>query len=210
MAMVEVLDALPVDYARREEIISLFQRAMKSVTDYQDEASGVWFDVLDVDDPRNYLEATASSMFTYCLLKGWRHGYLDDSYRDTGIRAYRGLVKEFVTKKRDGTMSLTKCCSVSGLGPESNPKRDGSFEYYMSEPVRDNDAKGIGPFIWASLEMERMGFTVQNLDTFQPNGILSVKRQESVEAPCYDLSGRRTTPRSRGIYIQSGRKFWNK
>ena len=149
-------------------------------------------------------------MFTYCLLTGWRLGYLDDSYRDTGIRAYRGLVKEFVTKKRDGTMSLTKCCSVSGLGPESNPKRDGSFEYYMSEPVRDNDAKGIGPFIWASLEMERMGFTVQNLDTFQSNGIQSIKRQESAEAPCYDLSGRRTTSRSRSIYIQSGRKFWNK
>ena len=33
----------------------------------------------------------------------------------------------------------------------------GSFNYYMSEPIRDNDAKGVGPFIWASLEMEQQG-----------------------------------------------------
>lgn len=208
MAMVEVLDALPADYARREEIVSLLQRAMKSVAEYQDEASGVWYDVLDVDDPRNYLEATASSMFTYCMLKGWRLGYLDDNYRDTGIRAYRGLVKEFVKQNRDGTMSLTKCCSVSGLGPENKPNRDGSFEYYMSEPVRDNDAKGIGPFIWASLEMERMGFTITNLDTHEPQpSAVKAVRQKEAAAPCYDLLGRRTKGHSRGIRIQNGRKL---
>ena len=64
----------------------------------------------------------------------------------------------------DKTISLTRCCEVSGLGPAPGPyvekpnyKRDGSFDYYMSEPVRDNDAKGVGPFIWASLEMEGKG-----------------------------------------------------
>ena len=181
---------------------------MKSVADYQDEASGVWYDVLDVDDPRNYLEATASSMFTYCMLKGWRLGYLDDCYRDTGIRAYRGLVKQFVKQNRDGTMSLTKCCSVSGLGPENKPNRDGSFEYYMSEPIRDNDAKGIGPFIWASLEMERMGFTITNLDTHEPqSAAVKTVRQIEAAAPCYDLLGHRTKGHSRGIRIQNGRKL---
>ena len=207
MAMVEVLDALPMDYARREEIVVLLQRAMKSIADYQDKESGVWFDVLDVDDPRNYLEATASSMFTYCMLKGWRLGYLDDSYLDTGIKAYKGLVKQFVKRNNDGTMSLTKCCSVSGLGPENKPNRDGSFEYYMSEPIRDDDAKGIGPFIWASLEMERMGFTIQNLDTHQAVDVMPVRHKTPATSSCYDLLGRKVTGRSRGIRIQSGKKF---
>ena len=207
MAMVEVLDALPMDYARREEIVILLQRAMKSIADYQDKESGVWFDVLDVDDPRNYLEATASSMFTYCMLKGWRLGYLDDSYLDTGIKAYKGLVKQFVKRNNDGTMSLTKCCSVSGLGPENKPNRDGSFEYYMSEPIRDDDAKGIGPFIWASLEMERMGFTIQNLDTHQAVDVMPVRHKTPATSSCYDLLGRKVTGRSRGIRIQSGKKF---
>lgn len=85
----------------------------------------------------------------------------------------------------------------------------------MSEPIRDNDAKGIGPFIWASLEMERMGFTIQNLDTHQPTGIISRSQESgdrSREPSCdyahsYDLTGRRVTGRSGGIRIQNGRKF---
>ena len=88
------------------------------------------------------------------MLKGARLGYLDESFREAGIKAYRGIINNFIREDADGTISLTQCCSVSGLGPESSPKRDGSFEYYISEPIRDNDAKGVGPFIWASLEME--------------------------------------------------------
>ena len=162
MAMIEVLDALPEDYARRGEVIELFQKAMKAVVKYQDKKTGVWYDVLDVNDPRNYLESTCSSMFAYCLLKGVRKGYLDASFKDAGVKAYNGILKNFIRVNADKTISLTDCCSVSGLGPGPGPyvskpnyKRDGSFEYYMSEPIRDNDAKGVGPFIWASLEMEK-------------------------------------------------------
>ena len=77
--------------------------------------------------------------------------------------AYNGIINEFIRVNADKTISLTRCCSVSGLGPDKSPHRDGSFEYYMSEPIRDNDAKGVGPFIWASLEMEQMGY---NTDSF--------------------------------------------
>ena len=163
MAMTEVLDVLPQDYARRQEVVDLLNKAMKSVVKYQDKKTGVWYDVLDVNDPRNYLEATASSMFAYVLLKGVRKGYLDDSFKDAGIKAYNGIINEFIRVNADKTISLTRCCSVSGLGPDKSPHRDGSFEYYMSEPIRDNDAKGVGPFIWASLEMEQMGY---NTDSF--------------------------------------------
>lgn len=162
MAMLEVLDALPGDYARRDEVIDLFRKAMTQVVKHQDKKTGVWYDVMDVQDPRNYLESTCSSMFAYCLLKGYRLGYLDKSFHDAGVKAYNGIVSRFIRVNADKTISLTDCCSVSGLGPAPGPyvtkpnfKRDGSFAYYMSEPIRDNDAKGIGPFIWASLEMER-------------------------------------------------------
>jgi len=154
MAMVEILDVLPQDYARRDELIGMFSKAMAAVVKYQDKDTGVWYDVLDVEDPRNYLESTASCMFAYCLLKGARLGYLDATYKAAGVRAYDGIIKHFIRENDDQTISLTNCCAVSGLGPEKSPNRDGSFEYYMSEPIRDNDAKGIGPFIWASLEME--------------------------------------------------------
>lgn len=164
MAMTECLDAMPENYARRQEVIDLLNKAMKSVVKFQDKKTGVWYDVLDVKSDKNYLESTASSMFAYVLLKGYRKGYLSEEYLKAGVKAYNGILKQFIKVNADKTISLTRCCAVSGLGPGPGPyvkkpnyKRDGSFEYYMSEPIRDNDAKGVGPFIWASLEMEQQG-----------------------------------------------------
>lgn len=164
MAMTECLDAMPENYARRQEVIDLLNKAMKSVVKYQDKKTGVWYDVLDVKSDKNYQESTASSMFAYVLLKGYRKGYLSEEYLKAGVKAYNGILKQFIKVNADKTISLTRCCAVSGLGPGPGPyvkkpnyKRDGSFEYYMSEPIRDNDAKGVGPFIWASLEMEQQG-----------------------------------------------------
>lgn len=164
MAMTECLDAMPENYARRQEVIDLLNKAMKSVVKYQDKKTGVWYDVLDVKSDKNYLESTASSMFAYVLLKGYRKGYLSEEYLKAGVKAYNGILKQFIKVNADKAISLTRCCAVSGLGPGPGPyvkkpnyKRDGSFEYYMSEPIRDNDAKGVGPFIWASLEMEQQG-----------------------------------------------------
>lgn len=169
MAMTEVLDALPENYTRRGEVIELLNKAMKAVVKYQDKNTGVWYDVMDVKSDKNYLESTASSMFAYVLLKGVRKGYLSVDFQKAGIKAYNGILKQFVRINADKTISLTKCCSVSGLGPgpgkyvkTPNYKRDGSFEYYISEPIRDNDAKGVGPFVWASLEMEKSRLPIEN------------------------------------------------
>ncbi len=179
MALVEVLDALPDGYARRGEVMALLDKVLDAVVKWQDVETGVWYQVLDSPDrDGNYLESTCSSMFAYSMLKGVRKGYADSRFLDHGIRAYKGIVKQFLRVDSDRNLSLTRCCSVAGLGPgtseavrkaapkitEDNKRRDGSFEYYISEPVRDNDAKGVGPFIWASLEMERLGFGTELLD----------------------------------------------
>ena len=82
-------------------------------------------------------------------------GILDEGYLNAALTGWNGLLKNLVRFDKDGTMSLTGCCAVAGLGGDKK-YRDGSFEYYISEPVRDNDAKGVGPFINACLEMERL------------------------------------------------------
>ena len=183
MALIEVLDALPEDYARRSEVIDLLRKDFDAILKWQDKKSGVWYQVMDSPNREgNYLESTCSAMFTYALLKAYRKGYVGDKYRDAGIRAYKGMIQNFIKVNADKTISLTNCCSVAGLGPAAteevqaamkqvNPKgsvkenrrRDGSFAYYLSESIRDNDAKGVGPFIWASLEMEMLGYTTENL-----------------------------------------------
>ena len=170
MALIELLDVIPENYPRRGELISLLKKDLDAVIKWQDKDTGLWYQVMDQPGREgNYLEATCSSMFAYVLLKAARKGYLGDEYRQAGKKAYEGIISRFIRVNPDLTISLTNCCSVAGLGPgasekvlkvapkvKENLRRDGSYQYYLSEPVRDNDAKGVGPFIWASLEMEQL------------------------------------------------------
>ena len=183
MALIEVLDALPENYARRSEVINLLQKDLDAILKWQDKKTGLWYQVMDSPErEKNYLESTCSSMFTYVLLKAYRKGYVGEKYRDAGIRAYKSMIEKFIQVHPDKTISLTQCCEVAGLGPavtpeveaamkrinpkgsvKENRRRDGSYAYYLSEPIRSNDAKGVGPFIWASLEMEMLGYTTENM-----------------------------------------------
>ncbi len=154
-ALVDVLEAMPQDHKKRPELVKLLHNVADGLLKYQDVPTGLWYQVLDSPDREgNYLEATASAMFCYNLLRATRLGLLEPYYRDAALNAYKGILDNFVVTNPDGTITLTKCCAVAGLGGGSSERRNGSFEYYISEPVRDNDAKGVGPFILASLEME--------------------------------------------------------
>ena len=82
MALIELLDALPEDYPRRNEVIELLEKDLDAVIKWQDKDSGVWYQVMDSPEREgNYLESTASSMFAYSLLKAFRKGYLGEKYR---------------------------------------------------------------------------------------------------------------------------------
>ena len=169
MALIELLDAIPEDYERRGEVIELLRKDLDAVIKWQDKETGLWYQVMDQPGRKgNYLESTCSSMFAYVLMKATNKGYLGDKYFLAGKKAYQGILKNFIRVNADKTISLTNCCAVAGLGPgmseavkkaapnvKENKRRDGSYDYYLSEPVRDNDAKGVGPFIWASLEYEK-------------------------------------------------------
>ncbi len=182
MALIELLDALPEDYSRRAEVVEILKKDFDAILKWQDKKTGVWYQVMDSPKRKgNYLESTCSAMFAYSLLKAYRKGYVGSKYRDAGIRAYRGILNNFIVVNPDKTISLTNCCSVAGLGPgkgptidayyakyqkkelKENKRRDGSYDYYLSEKIRDNDAKGVGPFIWASLEMEALGYNTDNV-----------------------------------------------
>lgn len=153
MAIVDALDYIPSGTAGRKEIIRIFRNIFDVLPRYQDPDTGMWYQVVDQGGREgNYVESTCSAMFAYAMLKGVRKGYLDRSRMAEARRNYENLVRTFIREDAGGTISLTHCCQVAGLGGKQN--RDGSFEYYMSEPIVDNDPKGIAPFIWASLEYE--------------------------------------------------------
>lgn len=152
MALVDVLDFLPVDHPRREEIISVLARAVEAWTTMQ-HSTGLWFQVLDRPDlPGNYLEASASCMAVYAIAKGVRRDYLADSYLAVAQKAYRGILRHFVDVDCHGLAHLHWICSVAGL----DRSRDGSVEYYLKENVVTDDYKGVGPFIMAATELETL------------------------------------------------------
>lgn len=155
MAIVDVLDFLPEDHKDRPAIINILQELSASIEKFRDAETGMWYQVTDLGDREgNYLESTGSIMFIYSWIKGAQKGYLDKAYLAKGEQAYDQFLKRFVKTEADGSLSITDCCSVAGLGGEKN-YRDGSFEYYISEPIRDNDPKAIGPFIMTSVLLDR-------------------------------------------------------
>lgn len=154
MALIDVLDYIPQDYAKRPELLTILKTIADGVLKYQDPKTGLWYQVMDQPGREgNYLEATCSSMFFYALLKGFHKGYFDDAYKEAALKAYKGLQDNLIKENPDGTLSITKCCAVAGLGGKGN--RDGSFEYYIGEKIIDNDPKAIGPFIKGCLELEQ-------------------------------------------------------
>jgi len=153
MAIVDVLDYLPENYPGRARLITYLNGFAEALTKYQDK-TGLWYQVLDQGTRKgNYLEASGTAMFTYAFAKGVHKGYLPEKYLTVAEKAYNGMTENLISVEDNGVVNLNKVCGVAGLG--GNPYRDGSFEYYVNEIIRSNDPKGTGPFIMASLELNK-------------------------------------------------------
>jgi len=115
----------------------------------------MWFQVTDkMTESGNYVESSGSAMFIYTWVKGAQKGYLPKEYLEKGSKAYDRFVNKFIKENPDGTISVTDACSVAGLGGEPR-YRDGSYQYYISEPKRDNDPKAVSPFIMVSVLLKK-------------------------------------------------------
>jgi rhamnogalacturonyl hydrolase YesR len=154
MALVDVLDYLPSSEPEmRKTLIDIVQELAPDILRYQDSATGTWWQITDKPGALgNYRESTASAMFTYFLAKAVNKGYLPHSYSAAALKSYQGLVNEFITVHPDGKISMNNQCLVAGLGFG----RDGSYDYYLTEPIVSNDAKGNVPFILSGLEIYKL------------------------------------------------------
>jgi unsaturated rhamnogalacturonyl hydrolase len=155
-ALVDALDYFPTAHPKRQSLIDILNRLVIAIEKQQDKATGLWYDVMNYNGQgkeKNYFEASSSCQFVYAIAKAVRKGYLPAAKIEIANKAYNGIIEKFI-KVENGQTNLYGTVKVSGLG--GNPYRDGSFEYYMSEPVIVNDAKGVGAFLLASNEMEML------------------------------------------------------
>ena len=155
VALADLLEILP-EGEDREKLKGIFAELMEGAARYADEETGLYWQVVDQGGREgNYLETSGSSMLAYAMLKGVRLGALEKEYAAKGQKTFRGIVEKYLSFT-DGDLNLGGICLVAGLGPETNRRRDGSYEYYISEPVVANDAKGVAPFLLCYTEIKRL------------------------------------------------------
>ena len=155
VSLADLIEIVPAGDAN-DRLRAIFAELMAGVKQYADAETGMYWQVVDqMGREGNYLETSGSCMIAYAMLKGARLGVLDKEYAAQGEKTFRGIVKKYLSFT-DGNLNLGGICLVAGLGPENNRRRDGSYEYYISEPVVENDAKGVAPFILCYTEIKRL------------------------------------------------------
>ncbi len=152
MALVDVLEYLPEDHPGNPEIREILLNLSNSLLKFRDEEAGIWYQITDLGEREgNYLETSGSVMYTYAFAKGARLGFLPEHFRGIAENCFKSIVDYCVVTGSDGYPVLKHTCHGAGLG--GNPYRDGSYEYYIGEVTRDNDPKGVAPFIMAAIEL---------------------------------------------------------
>jgi len=155
MALVDVLEWMPADQPERAELVAILNRVMEALLSVQDPQTHLWYQVPDKGtEEGNYLESTCSAMYTYAMAKGVRIGVLDARYKTEAQKVMEGLKAHKIVRNEDGTLSLIDCCAVAGLG--GNPYRDGTYDYYIHERIREDDPKGVAPLILACIELSKL------------------------------------------------------
>ena len=155
LALADLTEILPADRPERAEIAETLAELMSSVEKYADPETGMYWQVMDQPGREgNYPETSGSAMIACAMLKGARLNVLGARFREQGKKTFGGITDHFL-QVRDGMIELENICLVAGLGPENNRRRDGTYAYYISEPVVSNDAKGAAPFVLCYTETRR-------------------------------------------------------
>lgn len=145
MALVDTLDYLPATHA--STLRSQLSALAPAIIAATDPASHLWWDVMSQPGRAgNYIESSCSSMFVAALLKGIRKGYIPAStFRAPLLQSYEALAKRFVVKLANGTLDWEGTVQVG---------EPGTYAEYLTVPLNENDLKGLGPFVYASIEYE--------------------------------------------------------
>ncbi len=221
LALVDVLEQLEIsaiakgeeaDDELRDNLRTQLNKLAAGLAARQDPATGCWYQLLAYDGsfyadnyqgwpyPKtyNYLESSATCIFTAAYLKGMRLGFFDEDYTDVAKKAYQGIIEQFLVKntKDSEDVHLISCCRSAGLG--GSARRDGSAAYYLlgsdvsvtSIANPQTEGKIFGAFILASTEYERRFLPIAE------EGIEIIRPDTTPHASIlhtFDLLGRRIT-----------------
>lgn len=142
-----------VSYEAKHLLAGIMSGLSESISAYVHE-NGMFSQIINMPlENGNYCETSGTLLVAYAMMKAVRLGIIDKSYKKVAENAFYGVLENGMKNKSDDRIILGNICLVAGLGGEN--KRDGSVGYYLSEPVVENDAKGLAPLFMAYAEMIR-------------------------------------------------------
>ena len=174
MALIDTWELMPPSMsAEKDALGEMFVELVDAMIPYQDAATGMWHQVINLPNiAPNYLEESGSAIFANAIMKGVRLGVLDGRYYEVGRRAFDGVCETCLSEE-GGQLGLGSICLVAGLGNAGH--REGTFDYYMREPVVRNDAKGVAPLVLAYIETMRHDRLAGGSDPCAPCGCCSTE-----------------------------------
>lgn len=149
--LMALIDLYEISSRQEQRYADWFREALSGVLEYQDKDTKLFYQLIALPEvPGNYIETSGSAMVAYSVLKGVRMGVLpEDPYRAKGEEMLKALHDQKLVCI-DGVQHLKDICEVAGLGPKD--ERDGSVEYYLSEPIVCDEVKGVGATMMAYAE----------------------------------------------------------
>lgn len=144
MALIEVLEVMPKNNPERPKLIALVKQLVGAFERFQDPTTGLWYNVVDKpDQPGNWLESSASSMYIYVISKAVQRGYVQKRYEAVACKGYRGMLTQLVAHP-DHDVSITNICAGTVVG---------DLPYYLARPRNTDDLHGIGAFLLMNEQM---------------------------------------------------------
>lgn len=147
VAALDMLEFIPEDHKDRQKLIDMVVDILKSLPKFQDEKTGLWYQVVDkIDRPENWVETSCSSLFSYAIAKAVRMGFLDKEYLKYAQKGYQGVIDRIKYDDK-GDIIIDNICVGTGIG---------DYQHYINRPTSENDLHGAGAFILMCVEMSKI------------------------------------------------------
>jgi unsaturated rhamnogalacturonyl hydrolase len=146
-ALIDILDLLPLNHQSRGELIQALQELIQGLAKFQDEKTGLWYQVVDKGDRSdNWLESSCSSLFIYTIARAIEKGYVEKAFASLAVKAYQGLINEMIESNEKAWTMKGICIGTSA----------GDYDHYVSRLTSENDLHGVGAFILASMALSNL------------------------------------------------------
>lgn len=136
----ELLRSLPESHPRHARILDGYRKMMAGLLANQTD-TGMWRQL--IDKPESWPETSGTAMFTFSMVTGVKHGWLDEkTYGPAARKAWLALVGHL-----DENANLREVCIGTDKGF--------SEQFYLDRPRTAGDLHGQSPMLWTASALLR-------------------------------------------------------